>query len=121
MFPFLMVFIGGGLGSVCRYGISLILPKSDGIPWATFTANAISCIVLGFLIGYQLNKGISTKYSLLLLTGFCGGFSTFSTFSAETYHLMQNGQTLLALAYVALSVLFCLVCIYLGLKIQNFG
>ncbi len=115
-----MVFIGGGLGSLCRFGIARLLQSFSLIsvfPWATFLANAISCVILGFLVGYSLKDGLSSSAKLLFITGFCGGFSTFSTFSNETYQLFQNGELGYALLNIGMSVLVGLFCIFLGLKL----
>ena len=117
MLSYIYVFIGGGLGSISRYGITrLLFSYKLNFPMATFLANVLSCIILGVLLGYILKNGMPENQKLLLLTGFCGGFSTFSTFSAETFQLMQNGMPALALLYIALSVLVCLFCIYLGMQ-----
>ena len=117
---FIWVFIGGGLGSICRYGIARWLSQSGYIfPMATFLANAISCIILGTLIGLSLRGILGPNYRILLISGFCGGFSTFSTFSAETFELFQSGQHLHALANIFFSLILCLFCIYLGIKIVN--
>lgn len=103
---------------MCRYGISRVMNTSSAtFPYATFTANVISCIILGMLIGLMLNKQLDSKMQLLLMTGFCGGFSTFSTFSAETYKLMEAGNVTMALVYIAASILVCLVCIGVGIKL----
>lgn len=118
---FIYVFIGGGLGAVSRYFIALIMGKgSDGFPYATFIANVFACLILGYLMGLATQKNIDSKYSLFLMTGFCGGFSTFSTFSAENFKLIENGNYSLAFLYVFLSLLICLVAIFLGLKLQSF-
>lgn len=116
---FLFVFIGGGLGSMCRFGLAKILSnyKFD-FPLATFLANVISCLILGYFIGLQLKNGLAERNSLLLMTGFCGGFSTFSTFSGESLQLFQNGNFSTGLAYIALSILVCLFCIWVGMKLS---
>jgi len=114
------VFIGGGLGSLCRYSIArLMLSYKLDFPLATFVANVISCIVLGYLIGLTLKDGLSENMKLLLMTGFCGGFSTFSTFSAESFQLLQNGNISTAMLYIGGSLVVCLVCIWLGLKLSS--
>ena len=122
MFAYLLVFLGGGLGSICRYGIAhfLFSYKLD-FPFATLLANILSCIVLGFIVGLNMNSGLDSKYKLLLMTGFCGGFSTFSTFTNETFSLMQSGQLYYAVANVVLSLLICLICIYLGIILGQRG
>ena len=117
MVNYILVFIGGGLGSICRYGIAHGMSnyKLD-FPLATLIANAFACIILGAMIGLQLKNGVSNTQKFVIMTGFCGGFSTFSTFSAETMQLFESGQIGLALTNVGLSLLICLICIYLGMK-----
>ena len=118
MLNYLLVFVGGGLGSICRYGIGELLRKQDyNFPLATFLANVISCIILGALVGYALKQGMESHHKSLLMVGFCGGFSTFSTFTNETYQLFLTGHSTTALLYVGLSLVVCLLCIFIGLKL----
>ena len=113
----LLVFLGGGLGSICRWSISLtVQPWQARFPWATLVANALACLVLGILLGLQTNGSLSAEKRLLLVTGFCGGFSTFSTFTAETLQAFQNGHYLSAAANVLGSLIICFVCLLLGIK-----
>jgi len=116
MFHFFLVFIGGGMGSMLRYGIALSLSHLDSSPIATFIANALSCILLGFLVGLSVKSNLDQNYKLLLMTGVCGGFSTFSTFTNETFALFQNGEILYGMLNIFGSVLLCLVCIFVGIK-----
>ena len=118
LLSFVLVFVGGGAGSVSRYTLGLLLqPLSPRFPLATLAANALACLVLGFVIGLQL-KGHPGEYRrLLMATGFCGGFSTFSTFTAETWNLFQAGAALTAVANIALSLLISLFCLLLGMKL----
>jgi len=117
---FVYVFLGGGFGSVVRYGIAKIMEQNElDFPVATFIANVISCILLGYLIGLTLKNGIADNQKLLWMTGFCGGFSTFSTFSGEVYQLIQGGQLLLAAIYIFLSLFVCVICIWLGIIISQ--
>jgi len=112
---FLYIFLGGGLGAMARFGISKLINFNPiGFPWATFTSNIISCIFLGILFGIAIQKNLDQKYQLLLMTGFCGGFSTFSTYSLESFNLIENGQLTIAILYMFTSTLVCLLCIFLG-------
>ena len=111
----LYVFIGGGLGAICRYLIGRSFGLSaNGFPLGTFIANIISCIILGMLMGWLLKKGMDQKMQLLLMTGFCGGFSTFSTFSAESFQLVQQGNVTLAFIYIIASVVICTMVLFGG-------
>ncbi len=118
MFPFLLVFLGGGLGSLCRYGLVLLIqPWQSRFPWATLAANALACVVLGLVLGWQLQGQLTDRSRWLLATGFCGGFSTFSTFTAESWQLVQNGQMAFAILNVLGNLALCFLCLLLGLKI----
>lgn len=112
------VFVGGGLGSLARWITAKWLAPTDvnAFPSGTFIANIIACFILGILMGYQLKDPMHNQYRLLLMVGFCGGFSTFSTFSAETLQLLKSGHQLMALSYVGLSMLLGLLAVFLGLK-----
>ena len=113
-------FLGGGLGSMCRYGVWLMLrPWQVKFPWATLLANGLACIVLGVLLGWQAQAVLSDQRRLLLVTGFCGGFSTYSTFTAETWGLWENGQPALALSNVFINLFVCVICLLIGLKLGH--
>ncbi len=118
---FLAVFIGGGLGSLCRYGISQIsFPYFQHFPIATLTANVLASACLAFIVAALALKAPNESqqfWKLLLATGFCGGFSTFSTFSLESFQLLKNGQTTLAIAYIFISVTLCLLACFLAWKL----
>ncbi len=114
----ILIFIGGGLGSLCRYGIARwIANHASGFPFATFVANVLSCLVLGIILALSLKNSISDTTRLMVITGFCGGFSTFSTFSNETLQLLQSGAYTTAFANVFVSLLVCIGTIYLGMKL----
>ncbi len=114
MNSWIAVFIGGGIGSCCRYGLSLgIGVHRSGFPYATLLANVLSCIVLGLSARYLLPKvQIQEEWKLMVMVGFCGGFSTFSTFSRESYLLIQQGSYLQTFAYIGISILSCLFILW---------
>ena len=89
---FLFVALGGALGAVPRYAISLI-PVKTGFPVLTLITNTIGAVLIGFIVGVTSNKeGISDNTVLFWKTGVCGGFTSFSTFSLETFNLFDNKQ-----------------------------
>lgn len=115
----LVVFLGGGLGSIVRYGISEFVKSNykSILPIASLCSNVISSIVLALAVGYFAEKsGLSPTLRLLVVVGFCGGFSTFSTFSFETVELIKSGNTLIAIANILISVSVCMVLIYVLTK-----
>ncbi|NJB86270.1 CrcB protein [Lewinella marina] len=111
----LLVFLGGGVGALSRYGIGRLFP-SEGVgegafPWATFLANLLACIILGVALSLVARDQLPRGGQLLLVTGFCGGFSTFSTFAAELVGLLQAGHASVALLYLGASLFSGLVSI----------
>jgi CrcB protein len=113
------VFIGGGLGSVVRYGISYFFTKwaLDSFPFATFISNIIACLLLGTVTYYLAQKQLAlTWIQPLIIIGFCGGFSTFSTFSNETLQLLNNGNFLIAAINIVFSIAIGIASIYLTQK-----
>lgn len=118
----ILVFLGGGLGSVLRYWIGTFLPtpSSGGWPWSTWIANVLASALLGFLAGMiLLRPGQFERERLLLGVGFCGGLSTFSTFTLEGFELIRNGQTTLAIAYMVTTASVCLLACWAAWSLQR--
>lgn len=114
----ILVFLGGGLGSVARYllGKWINTFTTTAFPIATLVINIIACFILGIVVGLADHRQLLSASSRLFWTvGFCGGFSTFSTFSNESLVLMQSSLHLSFIAYLFLSMVLCITAIYVGL------
>ena len=113
------VFIGGGVGSLARYGISeyVKINFTTAFPLATLVSNVLSCLILALTI-YFLKEKISVQPTihLVLIVGFCGGFSTFSSFSFETVELIKSGNFAFVVTNILVSVSVCLSLMYFILK-----
>lgn len=116
MISCLMVGIGGFFGSILRYLISLIpMGEQNSFPYKTLITNIIGAFLIGVIVALSLkNAKIDEKYILLLKTGFCGGFTTFSTFALETTGLVQDGKYSLAFLYAIISVVACVCATFLA-------
>lgn len=110
---FIIVAIGGAIGAVCRYGISLT-HFSSSFPVATFITNLIGAFVIGLIAGIAEKGNASEEAILFIKTGFCGGFTTFSTFSLEAVGLLSDGRYLMGGAYMIASLVCCLFGVVLG-------
>ena len=113
----LLVFLGGGLGSALRYGFGKIFQTVPGaFPMSTFTVNILGCFLIGIFMGYGLKtETLSENQSILLITGFCGGFTTFSAFAAENQLFLKSGDYLQFGLYTGASILLGLLALMLGL------
>jgi len=114
----LLVGIGGFVGSIARYLVAVVFASQvpSVFPFASLTVNIVGCFVIGVLFALS-DRGnfLSPEWRILLTTGFCGGFTTFSTFSYESLRLMQDGEYLYLGAYVLLSVVIGLAATYFGI------
>lgn len=120
--PWLVVFVGGGLGSMLRHGVNLAAARIGGLnfPFGTLTANITGCFVMGLLAGYFAFRGdLSQTWRLFLMTGVLGGYTTFSAFSLDALLLYERGQTGLAALYVVSSVVLALVGVVLGMALTR--
>jgi CrcB protein len=115
---FLFVAMGGAIGAMARYAISLIPVKSE-FPLLTLVTNIIGAILIGFIVGITGKHKVSDNTALFLKTGLCGGFTTFSTFSLEAYNLFGDKQYMLGGLYVALSCIGCIFGVLCGEKISG--
>lgn len=110
----IMVGIGGGLGAIFRYLISTI-PLKSSFPFLTFVTNFIGAVLIGFIVSFSIkNFSFSKNQFVFWKTGFCGGFTTFSTFSLEAVSLFKDGKLSLCMIYTTLSVVACFLGIFLG-------
>lgn len=113
------VGLGGLLGSTGRYMLSTVIQSraGHGFPFGTLTVNIIGCFLIGLLIGFSLNKPvmISDNTRLFLSTGFCGGFTTFSAYSAETFILFDKGDIYMGISYILISILAGLLATWAGI------
>lgn len=114
-----IVGIGSGIGGICRYLISLAMNHAgNGFPWGTFAVNVAGCLLIGILWGVTSRfQNVSPSLSLFLLVGFCGGFTTFSTFSKEGLTILQANNYILFSLYAIGSVVLGIMAVALGYRI----
>ena len=107
--------MGGGFGSIARYLVSKfsISTFENGFPYGTLLANILASLLLGYLTAKTFQ--LESVWKPLLAVGFCGGFSTFSTFSNETFKMLQSAQYGSAMLNITLNLLVCLLAIWLGM------
>lgn len=117
---FLLVGVGGFVGSFCRYFLAVFVARqlSTSFPFGTLAVNIIGCFLIGIIFALsERGTAVSPEVRILLTTGFCGGFTTFSTFSYESIRLMQDGELLYVAVNVALSVIVGFASTYIGILI----
>ena len=121
MKSFLLVFLGGGLGSSLRYLVTIAMNQySKVLPFGTFTVNMLGCLLIGLILGYaQKENTLTSNQTLLLATGFCGGFTTFSAFANENLELIKNGEIFNFSVYTIGSVLIGILAVCIGFYLAN--
>jgi len=118
---YLLIALGGAAGSLLRYlvGGAVQRTSASGFPIGTMFVNVSGCFLIGILVRQFLNMQISPELRALLIVGFCGGFTTFSTFSAETLGLIEGGEYGRAASYIILSVVLCLAATFMGMSVMR--
>ena len=113
----ILVFIGGGVGSSLRYLLGKYMNSTQtGIPWGTFTANILGSLLIGIILGIAAkNDTLSQSQILLLATGFCGGFTTFSTFAYENHVFLKSGDFTNFALYTIGSFVVGFLAVFLGM------
>jgi fluoride exporter len=122
----LLVGLGGAMGSMARYLCQrwFASVQTSAFPWGTFAVNAAGCLLIGIFWGLSLrtaqeHQTFHPGWQLFLMTGLCGGFTTFSAFTLEGIGLLKEQKPVVFFAYIAASVLTGLFVTYLGLKITR--
>ena len=117
----ILVFLGGGIGSVLRFLIGKWLNSpTTGIPYGTFAANIIGSLLIGIILGVAAkNNTLSSNQTLLLATGFCGGFTTFSTFAYENHVFLKSGDFTSFALYTVASFIIGFLAVFAGMYLAK--
>ncbi len=117
-----LVFIGGGFGSIARYVLSKYFNNDvTGIPYGTFIANILGSLLIGLILGFAAkNEALNSNQTLLLATGFCGGFTTFSTFAYENHVFLKSGDFMNFFLYAVGSFILGFAGVFLGMFLVKF-
>lgn len=122
MLNLVLVGVGGAVGSICRYlvGLGALRLMGPAFPWGTLIVNLVGSFLIGVLVELIVARfAASTELRLLLVTGFLGGFTTFSSFSLDAFALYERGDVLSALAYVAASLVLSLAAVAAGVVVAR--
>ena len=114
----LFVALGGSAGAVARYCVYFLM-RSTSFPLATFFINIVGSLLLGIVMAYGINDSQHSPAKLILATGFCGGFTTFSAFAFENFRLLQAGKYETAFFYILLSVALSVLATWAGFKLVH--
>src|SRR5436305_769979 len=115
----LLIGTGSFIGGICRYLLSQFMQSKflSAFPFGTLSVNVTGCFLIGIIFGFTLKGNLPSEWRLFLATGICGGFTTFSAFSTESFILLRNGQFMSAFIYIACSILLGLLATFLGVAV----
>lgn len=119
---YIWVAFGGAIGSACRFGLGLAMLRLTGprFPWGTLLINVLGSFVIGYFGALSAAQGrlpVSEEIRIFVLVGFCGGFTTFSSFSLQAFELFRSGMPLRGGCYIVASVVLCLAVVWLGVTL----
>src|SRR5919107_3640789 len=115
MHPLILTAVGGAAGSMLRYSLQKLIP-AQSFPYGTFAANLAGCLLIGCFWALFQKGTLNTDGRLLLMTGFCGGFTTFSAFTLESIQLLQTGRAGTFILYITASIALGLLATFCGFK-----
>lgn len=111
----IIVGVGGFIGAILRYLISLInLNDSTTFPYKTLITNILGSLLIGIIAGLTAKHNLDSRIVLLIKVGICGGFTTYSTFALESLELFQGGKITTSILYIALSLVLCINAVFIG-------
>jgi len=116
----LLVFLGGGLGSVLRFIVGKYLNNENSFPYGTFLVNSLGSLLIGVILGLAAkSNSLSQSQTILLATGFCGGFTTFSTFAYENHVFLKSGDFISFAVYTIVSFIVSFLAVFAGMYIAK--